>query len=174
MSNEEQRGPLWWQKVNSDLTKAVFSAKKSFNNPGVVVGFTGDIDDKKDFLVRLPDGNIGLYSKDNIGNDLPTGVKIKNNLPDPDSIQLEADLDSFIFEVLREQIKLLPRMWLKRSISLLLNNKQLKVPKITFSDWVLLSRTKRQDRYLTNLLESGVKYEGLKGLSRYNDYASGS
>lgn len=173
-NSRPQRAPLWWTKVYRDLKSAAAAAKKSFITPGVVIGFNVDDNDQKiQYLIRMPNGGVGLYDKKALhGKDLPTGVRIKSSMSDPEMMVDEPDRDAFAFEVLREQIQLLPRMWLKRNITLLLNNSHVNRPNLSFSDWVLLSPSKRKDRYLTNLLESAVKYEGLKGLARFNDYAS--
>ncbi len=169
-----KKDPLWWLKISRDLRMASKTAARSFEDPGVIIGFEADENDTKiNYFIRLNTGKVGSFSRKSLGNkDLLTGIKIKNTLPEPQEIIDDPDIGTFTFEVLREQIKLLPRLWLKRNISLLLNNKEINAPSMTFSNWVLLSPKKRQDRYLTNLLESAVKYEGLKGLARFNDYAS--
>ena len=169
----EKQSPLWWSKIYLDLKTAAKAAEKSFTNPGVVIGFVEDQDDKISFIIRLESGEAGYFSKEMFGNrDLPTGAKIKKNLPQPEKIVEDPDSSAFAYEVLREQIKLLPRLWLKRNIEALISGKDIQEPKLTFNEWVLLSPKKRRDRHLVNLLESAVKYEGLKGLARFNDYAS--
>ncbi len=169
MSDTEQS--LWWDKIKIDLEKAVQAAQKSFKTPGVIIGFTGD-EEKTGYLIRLNNGEVGVYSKHILGKkDLPTGVKIKSNLPNPRNTIIEPEIETFTFEVLREQIKLLPRMWLKRNIALLINGAEIQIPS-DFNKWVLLSQKDKEDKKLLSLLEMATEHEGLRGLARFNDYAS--
>ncbi len=166
----------WWKKVQGDLEKAATAAQKSFNTPGVVIGFTSDeSENKTGYLVRLNDGDVGEYPKSLLGGnekkEIPTGVKIRSNLPEPTNVVLEPSQETFAFEVLREQIKLLPRLWLKRNITSLIHEEVIKEP-TSFGQWVLLPADKKQDLDLIKLLEAATSYEGLKGLARFNDYSS--
>ena len=169
-----ERPPIWWVKVSGGLTSSVRAAKLSFYTAGVIVGFEEEDNQKIGYIIRLNDEEVGYYSKETLGNkDLPIGVRLKNRLPEPETIVDSPQLSTFTFEVLREQIKLVPRMWLKKQIDLLLNNQKILPPQNpSFKNWVLLNSDKKKDRYLINLLEAAVKYEGLKGLSRFNDYAA--
>ncbi len=160
----------WWDKITNDLYKAVIAAQKSYRTPGVIIGYTGD-DVKTGYLIRLKNQEVGVYKKHILGkNDIPTGVKIKSNLPEPKYTVLEPDVEIFTFEVLREQIKLLPRLWLKKSIKLLMKGEGLS-PVEDFDRWVLLPQKKKLDKELLSLLELVASVEGLKGLARYNDYS---
>ncbi len=171
MSSVDIEQSLWWDKIKCDLDKAVQAAQKSFKAPGVIIGFTGD-EEKTGYLIRLNNGEVGVYSKHILGKrDLPTGVKIKSNLPNPKNTVIEPQAETFTFEVLREQIKLLPRLWLKGNIKLLLAGEDIK-PVQNFDKWVLLTPEKKQDKQLLGLLKTVVEYEGLRGLARFNDYAS--
>lgn len=120
----------------------------------------------------MNNGEVGEYPKQALGGrKLPTGVKLKSNLPEPTNVVLEPNQEVFTFEVLREQIKLIPRLWLNRNISLLMHGKEIQPP-ASFQAWVLLPPDKKKDKALIHLLEVAVQYEGLRGLARYNDYAS--
>ncbi len=165
--------PLWWKKIQLDLEKAAIASQKSFDTPGVIIGFTVDEQENKTgYLIRLNDNEVGEYPKRLLGKkELPTGVKLKSNLPDPINIVLEPDKEIFAFEVLREQIKLLPRLWLKRNITSLIRGEIIKPP-ASFSQWVLLPPEKKKDQPLIDMLISVITYEGLRGLARFNDYAS--
>ncbi len=165
----------WWSMVKVDLEKAAAAAQKSFMTPGVIIGFEEDDTgngNKKSYLIRLKSGEVGEYLPHILGKkDLPTGVRIKSDLPEPMNIVIEPDPESFAFEVLREQIKLLPRLWLMRNITSLLNDKEIIEPD-AFHRWILLSPERKKDSALINMLETVVNYEGLRGLARFNDYAS--
>ncbi len=162
----------WKERVHHDLTKAVQAAERSFNTPGVIVGFQDRDGEKTDYLVRLNDGNIGLYSKKTLGGkELHTGIKIRGNLPEPKKLVGDPDITTFIFEVLREQIKLIPRIWLRIQINRVLEKQSIEIPDV-FQDWVLLPKDKKKDKTLMKLLELALEYEGLRGLARYNDYSN--
>ncbi len=158
----------WWYKVKMDLDKAIQAAQKSFKTPGVIIGFTGD-EKKTGYLIRLNNGDVGVYSKEILGEiDLPTGVKIKSNLPEPKNVVLEPSQEEFAFEVLREQVQLLPRLWLKKGVANLMDGNEI-VPPEDFGKWVLLPPEKRDTERIA-LLKAVVSYEGLRGLARFNDY----
>ncbi len=165
----------WWSMVKVDLEKAAAAAQKSFMTPGVIIGFEEDDTGngiKKSYLVRLKSGEVGEYQPHVLGKkDIPTGVRIKSDLPEPRNVVIEPDRESFAFEVLREQIKLLPRLWLNRNITFLLNDKEITEPE-AFHKWILLSPERKKDHALIGMLETVVNYEGLRGLARFNDYAS--
>ncbi len=171
-SMKEELDPRWWIRVKKDLEKATSTAQKSFKTPGVIIGFLEENEKKTSYLIRLNDGDVGVYSTDVLSQkELSTGIKIKSNLPDPENVVQEPDKETFTFEVLREQIKLLPRLWLKRNIDSLMRGEDIQCP-TSFSTWVLLTPEKKRDGTLIKLLKIAVEYEGLRGLARYNDYAT--
>ncbi len=164
--------PDWWNRVKSDLIDVAAAAQKSFITPGVIIGFTETDDIKSGYLIRLKDGSVGEYQKHILAKtELQTGIRIKSNLPEPSNIVTEPDQEIFAFEVLREQIKLIPRSWLRKNITSLLNGDDIEEP-ASFYNWVLLSLEKKKDSELIAMLESVVNYEGLRGLARFNDYAN--
>ncbi len=164
--------PKWCVKVKEDLEKAINTAQVSFKTPGVIIGFEENDSKKTGYLIRLNDGDVGVYPIHILGKKvLQTGIKIKSNLPNPKNVVREPNPDIFAFEVLREQIKLLPRMWLKKNIVSLLKGESIQCGD-SFNSWVLLSPSRKKDLTLIKLLKIAVEYEGLRGLARYNDYAS--
>ena len=165
--------PQWIKRVIEDVKNTINAAERSFKTPGVIVGFTDDDNgEKMNYLIRLTDGEIGVYPKHILGQkDFHTGIKIRGRLPEPKTVAMEPDIASFIFEVLREQIKLIPRIWLKSQIRNILNGQEVNIGN-DFYPWVLISPEKKKDKQLLKLLEMATAYEGLKGLARYNDYAS--
>jgi hypothetical protein len=123
-------------------------------------------------LIRLNTGEVGVYATKLLGSkNLHTGIKIKGELPEPEEVTEDPAETAFIFEVIREQIKLIPRIWLQKSIRALIRDDTIDFPD-TFKQWVLLSPKKKEDSELISLLEKATAYEGLKGLARYNDHAA--
>ncbi len=162
----------WWTKVHLDLTKAATAAQKSFITPGVIIGFTEEDSIKTGYLIRLNDGSVGEYKKQVLGQkDFPTGVKLKSNLPEPSNVVHEPKQEVFAFEVLREQIHLLPKAWLYKNITALINGDSIAEPK-EFERWILLPLKRKEDSELLNMLKTVAAYEGLRGLARFNDYVS--
>jgi hypothetical protein len=160
---------MWQKKVQEDLERLVSLAEESFKTPGVIVGYLEKDNRKSKYMIRMANGDVGLYPRKVLGDrDLHTGLKIKNKLPKPETIVSEPDLAVFIFEVLKEQVNLVPRLWLRTSVTKILEGGKANITK-PFNEWVLLPVEKRGDTKLIELLEKAVEYEGLKGLVRYND-----
>jgi hypothetical protein len=167
--------PIWLIKVKRGLELAVKAARSSFYKEGVVIGFTeDDSGNKTGYIIRMSDKNeAGYYSKEIVGNKpMPIGVRVKNRLPEPEMLMIEPELGTFIYEVLREQVKLVPRIWLRRQIRLLLDNQEMSLEETSFKKWVLLSQEKKENIELIKVLEAVTKFEGLRGLARFNDYAT--
>ncbi len=172
MSTEVNPKWKWCIKIKEDLEKALETARISFKTPGVIIGFEEDNSKKTGYLIRLNNGDVGVYPIHILGKkELQTGIKIKSNLPNPKNVVQEPSQNIFTFEVLREQIKLLPRMWLNRSIISLAKGEDIDCTN-SFNSWVLLPPNKKKDLTLIKLLKMAVEYEGLRGLARFNDYAS--
>jgi len=165
--------PLWWVKITQGLRIAVKAAKESFYRNNVIIGFIEDDDGKKiGYLIRLPDEETGYYSRETLSNkELPIGVLVKNQLPEPEDKVEPPELGTFIYEVLREQVKLVPRLWLRKQIRKLLAGEELQPDITSFKQWVLLPKEKKENLDRIKMLETVVKVEGLKGLSRFNDYS---
>jgi len=170
-----QKPPIWWVKVKRGLELAVKAAKSSFYTEGVVIGFTeDDSGNKTGYIIRLADRNeAGYYSIDALGGKpMPIGVRVKNRLPEPESLMKDPEIGTFIYEVLREQVRLIPRIWLRRQIRLLLDDQEIIPDETSFKKWVLLPKEKKENLELIKVLETVTKFEGLRGLARFNDYAS--
>jgi len=165
--------PLWWTKVIDDLEKASVAAQKSFNIPNMVVGITQSNDDGEvtGYLIRQEDGSIGYYPSGEIPHKLPVGVKIKGKLKPAKSQHPEPEIASYAYEVIRENIRLIPRLWLRRVLEKILGGKPITMKEDLkpFPEWVLLPTDKRKDKTLIDLLYRATRYEGVKGLARYND-----
>jgi hypothetical protein len=172
MATPKQDPPKWWSKVIKDLEKAVASAQGSFRKPGTIIGYVDtDAYQKDGLLIRLPKGDVGFYKIQDKAEVIPTtGNVIKGELPEPDRVVGEPDISSFIFEVIRERIKLVPQIWLKNIIKKMLRSEPIIYDNSkTFNEWVMLNPAQKKDKELLRILQAIVKYEGLKGLSRFND-----
>jgi len=164
--------PKWWVKVIKDLEQATKVSQDTFKTPGIVIGFSENSDgEKQGILVRLKNGEVGYYSGK--GDLPPVGSKIKNDLPLPEVIVKEPKLISFVFEVIRGQIKLLPNLWLRKVLTKMLEGKPVTMVDDLkpFPDWVKLSVKMKKDKALIDVLYRVTRYEGLKGLERFNDKA---
>jgi len=165
--------PIWWSKVIKDLEKAALAAQKSFQIPNMVIGITqsnhtGEI---TGYLIRQENGSVGYYSYEEIPRKLPVGVKIKGKLKPPSSMYPEPEIASYAFEVIRENVRLIPRIWLKRVLDKILNGKPITIKDDLkpFPEWILLPIEKKKNKSLIDLLYRATRYEGIKGLSRFND-----
>jgi len=170
--SKQSQPPIWWTKVIDDLKKAAIAAKKSFYTPNMVIGnIISDDGNITGYLIRLSNGKIGFYPKDDVLQDLPVGVKITGKLKPPEKIYPEPDIASYAFEVIRENISLIPRLWLRKILSKLLSGKPITMKEDLkpFPEWILLPPNKKKDKALIDLLYRATRYEGIKGLARYND-----
>lgn len=169
--------PTWWVKVISDLERASLAAQKSFLVPNTVIGTItqndreGEVDG---YLIRRKDGSVGYYTKAEVKQELPVGAKIRNELPKPEyelSGAMEATIEVYAYEVIRENVRLVPRLWLRKVLRKILQGKPITMKEDlkAFPAWVLIPVEKREDKSLIDLLYRATRYEGLKGLSRFND-----
>jgi len=164
--------PKWWANVISDIERATQAAKVSFNDTNIVLGTeTDDTNNILGYLIRVSDKSIGYYSVDKIKRKLPVGSKIKNKLPEPEEKREEPKLEVYIFEVIRENITLIPKMWLRKVIDKIVNGKPITIKEdlVPFPKWVLLPLDKREDKALIDILYRATRYEGIRGLARFND-----
>jgi hypothetical protein len=174
-SSRKKSPPQWWLKVIKDLEKAALAAKKSYYQPRVVIGNIEEEDGNiTGYLIRLENGDVGYYAAKDIPKDLPTGVRLTGKIPKPDSIKEEPKIESFTFEVIRENIKLLPRIWLNRTLKKILGGQPItmKDDLRAFPEWISISFDKKTDKDLIDILYRVTQYEGLKGLSRFNDLSN--
>jgi hypothetical protein len=173
VASKKKVPPLWWTKVIDDLKKAAIAAKKSFKTPNMVVGITQSNDDGSitGYLIRQEDGTIGYYPSEEIPQKLPVGVKIKGKIAQAKSHYPEPEIASYAYEVIRENIHLVPRLWLRKVLGKILGGKPITMKEDLkpFPEWVLLPAEKRKDKTLIDLLYRATRYEGIKGLARYND-----
>lgn len=164
--------PDWWLKVIKELEEASLAAKSSFVQKNTVLELdTDNHSNTLGYLIRMPDGQVGYYPAESIPHRLPMGVSVKGKLPTPEKIVDEPSIESFTFDVIRENIRLVPRMWLRKVIGKILTGKPV-TPKEdlkAFPQWVLLPLELKQNKVLIDLLYRAASYEGLKGLARYND-----
>jgi hypothetical protein len=165
--------PIWWTKVINDLEKAVFAAKKSFYDPNIVINVDVNLDDSVilGYLIRLQNGDVGYYKISSIKQQLPVGARIKGKLPKPDMVVNEPEIISYTYEVIRENVLLMPRLWLRKILMKIFNGEPIvmKEDLKAFPEWVLLSPELKKDKALIDILYRVTRYEGLKGLSRFND-----
>ena len=167
--------PVWWTKVIGDLEKASIAAQKSFKIPNMVIGITQSQEDGTitGYLIRQKNGSVGYYSITDVPHKLPVGFKIKGELKTPFSMYPEPTIASYAFEVIRENIRLIPRLWLRKILGKILsgNPVTMKEDLKPFPEWVLLNPQKKKDKALIDLLYRVTRYEGVKGLARFNDLA---
>jgi hypothetical protein len=167
--------PIWWTKVIDDLEKAAVAAQKSFKVPNMVIGITQSSLDGSitGYLIRQEDGSIGYYASEEVPHKLPVGVKIKGKLKKPSKMYPEPDIASYAFEVIRENIRLIPRLWLRKVLGKILGGEPITMKEDLkpFPEWVLLPKPKKKDKTLIDLLYRATRYEGIKGLARFNDLA---
>jgi len=172
---KEKKGtlPKWWTNVIKDLEIATQVARKSFVRSNVVVGaIPDDITGLSiGYLIRLEDSRVGYYSAETTGKNLPVGSHIKGELPEPERVEEEPLIESYIFEVIKENVALIPRMWLNKVIRKIVNGQPItkKEDLKAFPEWVLLPVDKRSDKVLIDILYRVTRYEGMKGLARFND-----
>jgi len=171
-TNSKKKPPGWWIKVIDDLEKATYAAKRIYKDSNIVLGINEDEDDNIiGYLIRQQDGSVGYYPSKKIKKKLPIGSKIKGNLPKPEFIMEEPKLIHFITGVIYDNIKLVPKLWLRKILLKIIGGQPI-VPKEDlkpFPEWVLIPSELRKDKALIDLLYRAVEYEGLKGLARFND-----
>ena len=92
--------PQWSKRVEKDLKNTINAAERSFKMPGVIVGFNEDDNgEKMNYLIRLTDGEIGVYQKHILGQkNFHTGIKIRGRLPEPKTVAAEPNISSFILK----------------------------------------------------------------------------
>jgi len=174
-TNSKKGGPpIWWTKVINDLEKAVMASKRSFIEPNVVIKNEMNNDGETiAYLIRLGNGDIGYYPAEKFPKRVPVGSRIKSKLPTPAKIVQEPDIASYTYETLRDNVRLIPRMWLMKVLQKIHQGQAItqKDDMQSFKDWVLVARPRKKDKRLIFLLSQVTAYEGLKGLARYNDLA---
>lgn len=174
-SRKKKIPPSWWVKVINDLERASLAAQRSFKTPNTVVGITEDSEgETTGYLIRHQSGGIVYYTASEVKHALPVGAKLKNDLPEPEyEVEglPEVTIESYAFEVIRENINLIPRLWLRSVLGKILQGKPITMKEDlkAFPAWVLLPADKKDDKTLIDLLYRATRYEGLKGLKRYND-----
>lgn len=163
--------PKWWTNVVGDIERAVAAARESFNTSNVVIGIDTDNDGSPiGYMVRLPN-EVGYYPIDTIGHELPIGVKLRGEIPAAEYTAEEPPLESYIYEVIRENVVMIPRMWLRKVIGKIVKGQPItkKEDLKAFPEWVLLPTDKKADKELIDILYRVTRYEGIKGLARFND-----
>jgi len=166
--------PAWWVKVITDLERAVMASKKSFNNEKIVI--KSDLDDQgniEGYYIRLKNG-VGYYPADMFPTDIPVGSKIKSTLPKPKKWVPEPEIISYTYQTIRDNIKLIPRLWLYRIVRKMHTGSPI-TPKDdfrNFKSWILLEKKRKQDIKWLNTISQRISHEGLRGLARYNKMVS--
>jgi hypothetical protein len=167
--------PKWWTNVIADIEKAVVVSKKSFIQPNTVLssklGSEGEI---LGYYIRQESRGIGFYSMEDLKHELPVGDVIRGKLPKPRSILEDMSISSFITETISSNIRLVPIMWLSKTVNKIVSGVAIQFPTDfrEFPSWVALPISRKKDKTLIDLLYRAVRYEGLKGLARYNDYSA--
>ena len=164
--------PKWWSKVISDIEKIVASSGPLFQTPKTIIDIPRDEEDNIiGVVVRLENGGAGFYPASKKISP-KVGYAIKNKLPDPAVEVKEPDFSRFVYELIRERIRLVPPIWLYKIIKKMTSNKAITKDDLKpFPEWVLLSPENKKDKQLVDLLYRAASYEGLKGLERFNDKA---
>ena len=172
-SKKKKIPPKWWTKVISDLERASLAAQKSYKIPNVVIGIeTNDATGSTiGYIIRMNDGNVGYYPQKDIKKHLPVGARIKGNLPKPQKVIDEPLIESYAYEVVKENVALIPRLWLRKVIGKIIQGEPITMKQDlkAFPEWILLPADKKVNKDLIDLLYRATRYEGIKGLSRFND-----
>ena len=168
--------PKWYKKVVKQLCSAVNDLKKRSLEEGTVLG---RIQESDNFIIRGKSGIyvISLISSDSTDSESFVGKNIGPQKTWSDEIleEFKGNVDKiiidFIFEVIKENISLVPRLWLWDAIHKILNNSCSELDNIykPFNKWILLPLDKKKDVDLIDLLYKATSYEGLVGLYRYNN-----
>jgi len=172
MNQGQKIPPQWWSKVINDLEKAVVAAKKSFNDPKVVLHAELDSEGKiAGYKIRLPDKKVGFYPSGNLKGTPPVGSVIKADLPEPEKLVDEPSMSSYTYGVISYNIRLVPKLWLNTTITKIFKGEPITMKKDLrpFPVWIALPAEKKQDKSLIDLLYRATRYEGLKGLARFDD-----
>lgn len=164
--------PKWWLSVIKDIEKAALAAKNSFMTTNTVLGkSSSDTDELLGYYIRQQNGKVGFYSIKDLKRPLPIGVVIRGALPKPQAISEGPLISSYIFNTIKDNVNMIPKLWLSKVITKIMSGEPV-TPKNDFKDfpeWVQLPPNLKKDKALIDLLYRAVRYEGLKGLSRYND-----
>ena len=165
--------PVWWTNVIKDLEKAAIAAKRSFKEPNTVLGERTDGEDSF-YLIRLKNGKVGLYPKSDMKKTIPLGVKIKGHLPEASEIIDEPPIFHFAYQVIHSNAKLIPALWLIGVLRKILQGEAITAKDylMPFPEWIHLPKETKEDKNLIDLLYRATRYEGIRGLTRYNDLAS--
>ncbi len=165
--------PLWWTKIVKDLERAALAARKSFEIKNTVIGITScdTTGETSGFLIRLANGKVGYYDAKEVNQKLPVGSRIKGVLPECQIEVQEPSIESYTYEVVRENILRVPRIWLRKILNKILNGEPVTIKEDLkpFPEWVLLPIDKKEDKVLIDILYRVTRYEGLKGLARFNE-----
>jgi hypothetical protein len=173
MADEKNR-PQWWSKIVKDIERTCESSRRSFTTPSVVIGTTEDeIAKITGYIVRLNNGEAGYYPVGGAlkGKHIPVGARIKSTLPEPEFLVKDPERSSFILKTIKEQVKLVPVLWLNRTIKAICEGRRDQIDGYDkmFHEWVKVPKTTRKNRQAMNAILKAVEWQGLKGLARYND-----
>jgi hypothetical protein len=168
--------PLWWVKVVRDIERAISASREAFMVPGTILGYSGDTEDNREQIyVRLENEKIGVFDSTLFGDRIKVGAVIKGTLPPPENLLTETDISeaSFAFETIREHVRLVPPIWLRKVIRASINGEEISWANFfkPFPEWVFLPKKVKRNKALINALYGATAFEGLKGLARYNDLA---
>ena len=176
MEGSNKKGaPVWWTNVIRDLERAAMAARKSYAEPRTVISVIRDNDDNILGYIIKTNTSVAYYSMAEVNRVLPIGSKIKN-LPEPKvkdaHEEYVATLENYAYEIISDNVKLVPKLWLRFTLNKILNNKPVTVKKdfTKFNEWVLISKENKKDTRLIDILYKVTQYEGLKGLARFNDF----
>jgi len=166
--------PKWWLNVITDIEKSVIASRKSFVEPNTVLSNKMDDDGNiVGYYIRQQNAKIGYYSSKQFKSEIPIGVVIKGTLPKPQTTDKEMTISSFIIGTIHSNVPMVPIMWLTGIVRKIIEGEPIKFPEDfrEFPDWVSLNIELKRDKQLIDLLYRVTRYEGLKGLSRFNDLA---
>lgn len=159
----------WWQQVTTGIANAVKIGKRSFYEPGSVLGAKTDDDNKiVGFIVRDKSRTPRFIPIGKLKRPLDVGSKVDMNF-DKYETHEEPEMVSFIYGAISNQVKLLPKLWLHKIIKKLLNGEPITEDDFKpFDQWVKLPVELKQDEELIELLYRAANYGGLEFLSKFN------
>lgn len=168
--------PLWFRSTVAGLVNACENYRIRYRTAGVILGFNENQEGRKiGYLIRLGDGNVGYFTKKSLTDkELPTAMKVKGILPEPHHIEEEPEYVSFIFQTVREQVKLIPLLWLKSVLQdILSGNSKTEIYEkrfIEFKRWVKAPEELKRNRKKMEVIRLLLEIEGPNGLTKCNDW----
>lgn len=184
--------PKWWLLVNTGINAAIAAGRKTYDEPGVILGEIHDSENNLEaYVVRDRSRTAKLLNADFVGpKGLTIGSKIihgKLPLIDMDDKAVEPTLNDYIHKVITKQVHTIPKLWLRKTIKNRLagapmtekdyrafqvfDTKDLSQKEIDFrifQKWILVPLSKRGNRPFNEMLLRVLEVGGLKYLSKFN------